>query len=230
MSRSSPPPSTTDDATPENEPRATAGGRSSGVARAMNLKLARTIRWLHIYISMLGLAIVLFFSVTGITLNHPGWFEGDVERRREFEGSMDPSWLGTGAGDGVARLEIVERLRGSHGIKGALAEFRVEEGECVVVFKGPGYAADALIDRSTGHYTMAETSHGLVAVLNDLHKGRDAGPTWSLVIDVSAVLMTVISLSGLLLICYLKLRRKPGLVTAIVGTLIALALYALGSS
>ena len=29
------------------------------------------MRWLHIYLSMFGLAAVLFFSVTGITLNHP---------------------------------------------------------------------------------------------------------------------------------------------------------------
>ena len=41
--------------------------------------------------------------------------------------------------------------------------------------------------------------------------------------------MTAISLSGLLLILYLKLRRRPGLVTALVGTLIAIALYALGA-
>ena len=30
---------------------------------------------------MFGLAAVLFFSVTGITLNHPDWFFGEAERR-----------------------------------------------------------------------------------------------------------------------------------------------------
>lgn len=229
MSRSSPPPSLIDDAPPESDPQASAPERGSGRARAVNLKFARFMRWLHIYMSMLGLAIVLFFSVTGITLNHPGWFQGEVERRRELEGELDPRWLGSGSDEGMSRLDIVEHLRSARGVKGALAEFRVDDAECAVVFKGPGYAADVSIDRATGRYTLVETSHGLIAIVNDLHKGRDAGPVWSVVIDVSAVLMTAISLSGLLLIFYLKLRRRPGLVTALVGTLIAIALYALGS-
>ena len=59
----------------------------------------------------------------------------------------------------------------------------------------------------TGHYRLTESSHGLVAVLNDLHKGRDTGTAWSVVIDVSAVLMTFISLTGLVLLLYLKRRR-----------------------
>ena len=96
----------------------------------------------------------------------------------------------------VAKLEVVEHLRKTHGIRGALAEFRVDEQECVVTFKGPGYAADAFIDRESGRYTLTQTYHGFIAVINDLHKGRDTGPAWSVVIDVSAVLMTVISLTG----------------------------------
>ncbi|WP_368411268.1 PepSY-associated TM helix domain-containing protein [Paludisphaera mucosa] len=28
--------------------------------------------------------------------------------------------------------------------------------------------------------------HGFVAFVNDLHKGRDSGPAWSLVLDASA--------------------------------------------
>ena len=50
-----------------------------------------SMRWLHIYLSMFGLAAVLFFSVTGITLNHPDWFFGEAERRVEAEGRSTPS-------------------------------------------------------------------------------------------------------------------------------------------
>ncbi len=71
----------------------------------------------------------------------------------------------------VARLEIVEYLRSTHGVCGAISEFRVDERECTVTFKGPGYAADAFIDRESGHYDLTQTIHGLVAVINDLHKG-----------------------------------------------------------
>ena len=128
----------------------------------------------------------------------------------------------------VSKLEIVEHLRNAHAIHGALADFRVDEGECVVSFKGPGYAADAFIDRESGHYRLTETYHGFIAVINDLHKGRDTGPVWSVLIDVSAVLMTLISLTGLVLLFYLKLRRIPGVIVALVGTILAIVLYRLG--
>jgi hypothetical protein len=197
--------------------------------------------WLHIYVSMFGLAAVLFFSVTGITLNHPDWFFGGAERQEQAEGQIDVKWLHAGttasaAGDGpessgepdrskeVDKLQIVEHLRKTHSVRGALADFRVDENECTVSFKGPAYAADAFIDRESGHYNLTQTSHGFVAVLNDLHKGRDTGPVWSAVIDVSAVVLTVISLTGLVLIFFLKLRRGPGLVVSLVGAAVVVAI------
>jgi hypothetical protein len=196
------------------------------------------MRWLHIYLSMVGLAVVLFFSATGITLNHPAWFDGSAERRVEHEGQLVVEWLrasasprsgasdhDAGAAGQVAKLEIVEHLRRAHGVRGALTDFRVDDNECLVSFKGPGYAADAFIDRESGRYQLTETLHGLVAVLNDLHKGRDTGPAWSAVIDVSAVILTAISLSGLVLLFYLKLRRASGVVVALAATVIVIALY-----
>ncbi len=64
----------------------------------------------------------------------------------------------------------MEALRKAHGIRGALTDFRVDEAECTVSFKGPGYAADAFIDRDSGRYTLTQSFHGVIAVLNDLHK------------------------------------------------------------
>ena len=212
--------------------------------RRFNIRFAKLMRWLHIYLSMFSLAIVLFFSVTGITLNHPDWFFSAAESTHEAEGDIRQGWLhGKPAADvdpetsaetsaepdrQVAKLEIVEQLRNAHGIRGALADFRVDDAECVVAFKGPGYGADAFIDRETGHYRLTETYHGFVAVINDLHKGRDTGPVWSVVIDVSAVLMTLISLTGLVLLFYLKLRRVSGVIVVVIGTVVAYVLYRIG--
>jgi hypothetical protein len=61
-------------------------------------------------------------------------------------------------------------------------------------------------------------------VINDLHKGRDTGPVWSVIIDVSAVLLTIISLTGLTLLFYLKLRRRPGLIVSLIGTIVLVAI------
>lgn len=205
--------------------------------RRLALKVASLARWLHIYLSLFGLASVLFFSVTGITLNHPDWFFDETARQSQGEGKVETQWLRrtgpplrnaeeTDPFDGVARLEIVEHLRSRHDVKGALVDFRTEESECSVSFKGPGYSADAFIDRDSGTYTITQSYQGFIAVMNDLHKGRDTGPVWSAVIDISAVALTLISLSGLVLLAYLKLRRIPGTIVAVVGGLILLALAA----
>jgi uncharacterized protein len=204
--------------------------RAHSIRRKLSIRFAKVMRWLHIYLSMLGLAAVLFFSVTGITLNHPDWVFGQVERRREAGGQIDLKWIGRDAAESsspaqVAKLEVVEHLRKLHGLRGALADFRVDDNECTVSFKGPAYSADAFIDRDTGHYTLTELDHGMIALLNDLHKGRDTGAVWSLVIDLSAGLMTLISLTGLVLLFYLKLRRVPGVVVALVGTVVLFVLF-----
>jgi len=225
MSRSNPPRSSTAEKVRASSPAAGPARRRS-LRRRLGIKLAALMRWLHIYLSMFSLAVVLFFSVTGITLNHPDWFPKWAERRGEAAGRVDARWLHAGTPSAVVdKLEVVEHLRKAHGVRGALAEFRVDDEECLVTFKGPGYAADAFIERGTGKYTLTETSHGFVAVINDLHKGRDTGKAWSVVIDLSAALITVVSLTGLVLLFYLKLRRVPGLVIALAGTAAAAAVY-----
>ena len=140
--------------------------------------------------------------------------------------SSDPANPPDPAGQ-VAKLDIVEHLRKTHGVRGALADFRVNERECMVSFKGAGYAADAFIDRESGHYNLTQTEHGFIAVINDLHKGRDTGPVWSAVIDISAIVLTVISLTGLTLLFYLKLRRKPGVIVSLLGAalIVVICLY-----
>ena len=83
-----------------------------------------------------------------------------------------------------------------------------------VSFKGPGYAADAFVDRKTATYEITETRMGLVAIVNDLHKGRDTGAVWAQVIDLSAVLMMLVSVTGLTLIFFLHKRLALGTVDA----------------
>lgn len=185
-------------------------------------KLAAVGRWLHIYLSLASFAIVLFFSVTGLTLNHADWFAYQ-QRTNQAKGSLQRHLLTPQ----VDKLAVVEHLRAKHGIKGALSDFRVEDGRIAVSFKGPGYAADLFADRDSGAYDLTETRNGWGAVINDLHKGRDTGPGWSWVIDLSAGLMTLISLTGLLLIFFLPKRRAPGLWALAAGAAIAYAVYAI---
>jgi hypothetical protein len=168
--------------------------------------------------------IIFFFSLTGITLNHTEWFE-DQQKTNTIKGQMNVNWVNTSDTLKIAKLEIVELLRSRHKITGAVSEFLIDDYQCTISFSGPGYIADAFVDRENGSYEVTETVTGFWGVLNDLHKGRDTGKVWKWVIDISAVLMILVSVTGLLMLFFLKKKRMAGILVAIAGTILTLLIY-----
>jgi len=145
-----------------------------------------------------------------LTLNHQQWF-AKQQKTTQFRGKIDPNLLKKG----VQKLEIVEFLRSKHKISSAVAEFRVDDGQTSVSLRDRG-------TRGSGAYDVTERKMGLAAVLNDLHKGRDSGKAWGWVIDASAVFMTFVSLTGIVLLLFLQKRRFSGLVAGLVGAVLVL--------
>lgn len=186
----------------------------------MRKQTAIVSRWLHLYLSMVSFAVVLFFAATGLTLNHPDWF-AKQQRTTVVHGVADAALL---KGD-TDKLGLVELLRSREHVHGAVGDVRVDDGQVEISFRAPGYTADAFIDRATGKYDVTEVSSGFVAVMNDLHKGRDSGKAWGWLIDASAVLLVLVSLSGLVLLWFVYKRRVSGLLLAAVGTALVVVLY-----
>jgi hypothetical protein len=181
-------------------------------------------RWLHIYLSMLSFIVILFFAVTGLTLNHAEWFDGkQVEKK--FTGSVPVIWVNPRDTTKIKKLEIVELFRKQYDIKGYVSDFLIQDDQCSVSFKGPGYSADAFINRKDGKFKLSELRLGIVAVLNDLHKGRDSGTGWSWLIDVSAIFLTLVSLTGLIMLCFLKKKRVNGILLLILGMVVCGLIY-----
>lgn len=169
---------------------------------------------------MVSLLVVLFFSATGVTLNHPDWLA--TEQTREASGTLPSAWK---ADTTVDWLVVDEYLR-ARGVYGAVSERRADDREASITFKAPGYSADCLIDARTGEYRLTTSYQGAVGVLNDLHRGRDAGSGWGLLIDVSGIVLVVVSATGLGLLFYLKKVRMKALVTMTVAS-VAVGLLAL---
>lgn len=195
--------------------------------RPLRLRIHTGLRWLHIYLSLFSLLVILFFAGTGLTLNHPEWTFGAAETRQEVKGTLPAGWRQTRTG--TDWLTVADYLRAKHGVHGAVADRRDEGGEGSISFKAPGYAADCFFDLRTGAYRMTILGEGPVGVLNDLHRGRDAGAAWARVIDASAVFLIVISLTGICLLFYLKRMRVSGLAVALLGCLLLLLLMRLAS-
>ena len=194
---------------------------------ALKKETAKLSRWLHIYLSMVSFAVVLFFSFTGLTLNHPNWLGGDKQVVVKNKGKLNVNWVNQPDTNKIAKLEIVEFLRKTHNVKGLVSEFRIDDIEVSISFKGPAYSCDAFIDREKGTYELSEIKMGIVAVMNDLHKGRDSGKSWGWIIDISAIFLILVSLSGLILLFFIKKRRFSGLITGLIGLLICYLFYAI---
>ncbi|GEM75262.1 PepSY-associated TM helix domain-containing protein [Vibrio sagamiensis] len=192
-------------------------------------------RRLHIYISMALLVVTLFFALTGVTLNHPDWFElrEPVRQQHTFTISTD-LLLGADHQVKIDKSRLLVLMNSQFELRGTPSEMdiytEVENGQLLMGeisldFKGPGYNATAFVDLLSGKTEVETTDYGWVALLNDLHKGRNSGGVWKWFIDISAMLMVLFVLSG---VCLLLPKRKT-LITSIqwtgLGTLLTLIIY-----
>jgi uncharacterized protein len=163
-------------------------------------------RNLHIYISMFGLQAILFFSLTGFMLNHSDWFGSSEPTKRTREASIPAAMIQT-----PNELTIVEHLRKYWGATGELNSFDTQDDELRVVFKSPARRFEAVINRPDGHMQLNSESYGFFGRVMELHRGEDAGPVWSFLIDTTAVVLILTSLTGLTLWLLIAKWRNLGL-------------------
>lgn len=184
----------------------------------------RWVRWVHVYTSMISLLIVLFFGITGITLNHPTWTFGDGTDRSSFTGTLPAGVTDAERTDFLAASEFI---RDTYGISADVADHGITGDQGTIAYKGPGYAADLFFDVDTGAYELAIEQQGLVAVLNDLHKGRDTASSWNWAIDVAGGFLVLVATTGLGIQLFLRKRRARALAMAAGGAGLAVLLMVL---
>jgi uncharacterized protein len=198
-------------------PNANGAGTPARRKRSLKSSGLRWTRLVHVYTSMICLLIVLFFSVTGLTLNHPSWTLGTSTTTQTATGTFPDTVTLTPE---VDWLGVAEFLRAEYDLRGSVAEHDATATDGSISFKGPGFGADTFFDVETRSYDVTIDSQGPVGFLNDLHKGRDTTSSFNWLIDGSAILLILISATGLGLQLFLKARRRAALVTAIVGAVI----------
>jgi hypothetical protein len=208
-----------DEDAPLASPEPTGPAQRTRRKRPLRLRVHSALRWLHIYTSMVSLLVVLFFAATGVTLNHPDWLAG--ERTDEVTGTLPATWK---TAKGIDWLVVAEHLRTANGVHGTVADRREDDREGSLTFRAPGYSADAFIDVRDGSYKLTTSYQGAVGVLNDLHRGRDAGSAWAWLIDASGTFLVFLSLTGLGLLFYLKKLRMKGLVVMTAGAALVVGL------
>lgn len=163
----------------------------------------RQVRSWHWVSAALTLVAILFFAVTGITLNHAGSIPA-TPVVSELHGQLPPSVRkalpATSAKDAPLPAAVANAVRAEVGLDAAGVPAEWSADEIYVALPRPGGDAWLSIDPATGAITAEITSRGAVSFLNDLHKGRNSGPYWSWFIDAVGIVCVVFTLSGLLLL------------------------------
>tara|TARA_B110000495_G_C23042534_1_gene626510 strand:+ start:4021 stop:4620 length:600 start_codon:yes stop_codon:yes gene_type:complete len=185
------------------------------------LNLARLI---HVYVSMALLTLLLFFSVTGITLNHPEWFSSHQAQVVESELTIDTiAELALSDGQVTSEQQQVITSEIDQAFAVSLQNTKPElmSGELFYSIKQAGKSASIAVDLETGEAFFEQTHYGWWAVLNDLHKGRNTSNFWGWIIDFSSVLFIVFAITGFILAMPQK-RFHRTLIVSVSSTLLAI--------
>lgn len=191
------------------------------MARPLKKELVLWTRTLHIYLTMFGLVLLFFFSLTGFALNHDRWFSLDEPRVRERATTLPVDVARTGD-----RLALVEQLRKNEGARGEVTSIDEDDTERRVQFTSPGRKVEFTIERDSGQTNVHEEIRNALAFLTDLHTGKSAGDAWRRVIDATSIFLFLASLSGVILWISLPKRRKLGVAALVGGTVLTGALMA----
>ena len=195
-------------------------------------KLARQVfsvsRWLHIYISTALFTLLIIFSFTGITLNHPNWLSGTDNKGLTsypvYQGIID-DWEKSGKPDINALEVFIEtqtQLKSPQKI-----DIDLEYAEATFDYPLPAGYAFITVSKENKEMEVEYETGNIWALLNDLHKGRHTGTQWSWLIDISAALMILFGITGMIILFQHVKQRKTGLLLTIAGTLLPVIIYVL---
>jgi len=184
------------DASPEQQQR-----------RGFWLRTLHQWHWISSAVCLIGM---LLFAATGITLNHAAKIEATpqvINRQLELPQAVLMQLGGREAGNAPLPRSVRAWLDSALGVSlgGRAAEWSAEE--IYLPLPRPGGDAWLSIDRHSGAVEYESTSRGAVSYLNDLHKGRNAGPAWGWFLDVFAVACLVFCITGLFLL-HLHARQR----------------------
>lgn len=170
----------------------------------------RQLRQWHWVSSAACLLLMLMFAISGITLNHAGFFEAKGESVfREYPLAEDLSSQLSALKNGHAVPDaLAAQIRQKTGVELSARIVDNQYGELDFDLARPGKDANLTIDLNERKIYYEEIDRGVVAMLNDLHKGRNAGLAWTLLIDVGAAFFIVFTLTGLGLL-FLHGRMRP---------------------
>ena len=173
----------------------------------------------HIYVSMAGFTLALLFGATGLTLNHQD-FGLSSPQLSTSEIVLAKNMIDTADQAGIEQV-VRQKLE----LRSALTDYHDDPDQIEMTFAAPGSRTVVTINRADGKGHVEKESRGILGKLDDLHKGLDTGAVWYWTIDLTAILLVVSSLTGMVTLVALRARRRTGFAVCALGVLTVLVIY-----
>jgi hypothetical protein len=184
-----------------SDAEARARAKRKAQRRAGFLRQILRWHWISAAICLIGM---LLFAITGITLNHAGSIPATprvTERTADLPADLLPLVQAAEAEEASlpppVRAWIGEALKVRVPVD---AEPEWSPGEAYLALPRPGGDAWLTLDTAAGEAIYERTDRGVVAYLNDLHKGRNTGTAWMWFLDIFAIGCVVFCVTGLILL------------------------------
>jgi hypothetical protein len=179
--------------------------RNKSQRRAIWLKRMHEWHWISSAIALLGL---LFFSLTGITLNHADSFESGQQAYTAVTKPIPADLLASlqvnlkqyGEGTSVPTEPLRLWIDKTFGVDTAGREADWKSDEIDFSLERPGGDAWLKLDLTAAKAEYHVSSAGWIAFFNDLHKGRHTGPVWAWFIDIMAAACVIFAVTGFVIL------------------------------
>lgn len=196
----------------------------------VNATVLRWSRQLHIYLSVLLLALLVFFGITGVTLNHNDWVSSPVmsESTVHIKQLSEALFVGTSivnVHDDSKKLneqKILALLQEQLGFPVNKTQVEFEDDLILLDWQLAGESYQVEFSTEISSAQVFHTDYGLIAKLNDIHKGRHTSAVWSAVIDISGFLVVLFSFTGLILLLPNKKKLRPTIIVGVVSSCVLL--------
>jgi len=101
---------------------------------------------------------------------------------------------------------IVEYVRAKQPLIGRYKSSEVLDGEVMIRLESPAGSTDLWVLLDNGDVEITQKPATTVSLLNDLHRGKNVGTAWHWLIDISAIIIILLSLAGYILFLTIKTR------------------------
>jgi len=192
----------------------------------------RDIKAWHWISSAVCLGATLLFAITGVTLNHADAVEAQpikqvVEQQlprpvlADLSARQQQLLSGQSIVEGLLPSSFTAWYQQQTGL--SLARSQLAQWDEYEVYVGmPRAGGDRWfrVDLETGEFYQEDLDRGWVAYLNDLHKGRNTGFGWILMLDLLAVIMGIFAITGLILLKRYAKGRKSTWPLVVAGLIV----------